>query len=624
MKLNNQILSAIFAVVMLFTTLPVGALSEGDFNIAATEGHMQTAFEDSAPALEDLPEPDELMLDTDEDLALTLDGTPVLAQDDNTAMNADPDGEIPVEGYEQQSESPVCANSYIDGDYDRHDFLINEDGVLTNYNGDGGDVTIPNGVTGIGKRAFAYCSRLTSVSIPDSVKSIGDSAFYYCDNLKKITIPNSVTYIGDEAFYYCYRMEGISIPNSVKSIGAHAFDTCYFTSITIPNSVTSIGDYAFNWCVYLAKVTIYAKKIIFGDSVFNMCHHPTIYTYADSDAYKWAENNSYAVDVVDITERLSKTFLSMKMGETQTLKIYYPTSKTVTWSTSDSHIATVVNGKVTAKKIGKCIINAQIMDGKKYTCKVNVTDPAKLSKASLSLNMGKKATLKVTGLVNRKVVWSTSNKKIATVQNGKVTAIKAGKCTITAQVKNGKKLTCKVTVTDPAKLSETALTISTIDSIKLTLKGGLKRTVSWFSSNSKVANITKSRNGYAMIKASKTGTATITAKVKNGKTLKCMVTVVNPLTLEVINLEETTIYNELDLKFINNSNKEIVYAKFEILQYNNRGDILESPRDYYYLNETVNPKNYIIMDNYWVNDDTKSVNLNIIEVTFSDGTNWKP
>ena len=40
------------------------------------------------------------------------------------------------------------------------DFVI-ENGVLTKYNGPGGDVTIPEGVTEIGGSAFDGCKKLT-------------------------------------------------------------------------------------------------------------------------------------------------------------------------------------------------------------------------------------------------------------------------------------------------------------------------------------------------------------------------------------------------------------------------------------------------------------------------------
>ena len=59
-------------------------------------------------------------------------------------------------------------NVFADGD-----FKIKY-GVLTKYTGAGGDVTIPNSVTSIGRSAFSHCSSLTSVTIPNSVTSIGD------------------------------------------------------------------------------------------------------------------------------------------------------------------------------------------------------------------------------------------------------------------------------------------------------------------------------------------------------------------------------------------------------------------------------------------------------------------
>lgn len=69
----------------------------------------------------------------------------------------------------------------------------------------------------------------------------------------------------------------------------------------------------------------------------------------------------------------------------------------------------------------------------------------KLTKSSISINVGKSATIKVKNN-KKKVKWSSSKKKVATVtKKGKVTGKSAGTATITAKI-GKKKLKCKVTV----------------------------------------------------------------------------------------------------------------------------------------------------------------------------------
>lgn len=184
------------------------------------------------------------------------------------------------------------------------DFVI-ENGVLTKYTGNGGDVVIPDGVTEIGFGAFSGCVDLISVEIPSSVIKIGESAFNQCKSLTNITIPDSAVEIGDyafsdtpwldskreertdhlviinnnlmdaqkasgdvvipdgviniksSAFGWCQNLTNVSIPNSVTEINSHAFTFCEnLTNITIPNSVTRIGYGAFYHCVNLSKMTI--------------------------------------------------------------------------------------------------------------------------------------------------------------------------------------------------------------------------------------------------------------------------------------------------------------------------------------------------------------------------------
>ena len=70
------------------------------------------------------------------------------------------------------------------------EFVI-ENGVLTKYNGPGGEVVVPDGVTSIGlsdsgwssSGAFEGCEGLTRITIPESVVYLGKSAFARCRNL---------------------------------------------------------------------------------------------------------------------------------------------------------------------------------------------------------------------------------------------------------------------------------------------------------------------------------------------------------------------------------------------------------------------------------------------------------
>ncbi len=118
-------------------------------------------------------------------------------------------------------------------------------------------VKIGDGVTSIGKSAFALCSELTSVIAPNSVTSIREKAFSWCINLTSIIIPNSVTSIGEDAFSACVGLTSITIPNTVTSIGRGAFlNCCSLSSITIPSSVTSIGDYVFSACTSLTSFNV--------------------------------------------------------------------------------------------------------------------------------------------------------------------------------------------------------------------------------------------------------------------------------------------------------------------------------------------------------------------------------
>lgn len=127
-------------------------------------------------------------------------------------------------------------------------------GILSEYAGTGGNVSVPSSVggdsvTAIGTGAFSGNTEVISVSLPSTVTKIGQEAFSDCTSLVSISLPSSLQSIGIGAFWGCTKLENISIPSGVTQIGDDAFADCSsLKSVVIPSTVTSIGDNAFGGC----------------------------------------------------------------------------------------------------------------------------------------------------------------------------------------------------------------------------------------------------------------------------------------------------------------------------------------------------------------------------------------
>ena len=133
-------------------------------------------------------------------------------------------------------------------------------------------VTIPAGVTEIGRCAFYGCSELTSVSLPGSVTSIGEGAFCGCSGLTELAIPDGVTDIGGGAFSGCTGLASVSIPQNVTRIGDWAFSGCTgLTSVEFPDFVQDIGCAAFGGCCSLKGISLPEGLLAIEDSAFSGC-----------------------------------------------------------------------------------------------------------------------------------------------------------------------------------------------------------------------------------------------------------------------------------------------------------------------------------------------------------------
>ena len=187
----------------------------------------------------------------------------------------------------QKTAAGAYSGRNTSGDY-VYALTDNGDAVITGYNGNGGEVTIPANIDGhpvisIDNRAFSGCVGLNSVTIPEGVTNIGYSAFSGCVGLNSVTIPESVTGIGYGAFSGCGGLNSVTIPEGVTVIGDFAFYGCVgLTSVTIPESVTGIGEQAFGYCTGLTSVTIPEGVTEIGNQAFYGCESLTSVTIPDS------------------------------------------------------------------------------------------------------------------------------------------------------------------------------------------------------------------------------------------------------------------------------------------------------------------------------------------------------
>lgn len=274
-------------------------------------------------------------------------------------------------------------------------------------------------------------------------------------------------------------------------------DHNYVTKITKIATTTSEGEsktYCIN-CGYVKEVNVIPKK---SSTTINCTHPHTTTTVTKQPTCK--STGAQAVRCVNCNKVLSITTLP-KVGHSYVTKVI---KKAGIYNEGLERIYCEYCGTIKEERVIP-----------KLTREVSISD------TTLTLQTGGHKTVRIVNATHD-VTWKSSNRAVATVdKNGYITAVKAGTATIST-VYDGKIYSCKLTVTAKAvSISISRTTLSLKEGNQSTLKlNNAASTVTWSSSNTRIATVDKS----GVVKGVKAGTATITAAC-SGKSYTCKVTV---------------------------------------------------------------------------------------------------
>ena len=256
-----RLLSAILAVALFFTLLPVSALAEDGGSTGVSHAATRSLNTDNKD---------------DQGLTYTLNA-------DHTATvanyyNNTPDGVIDI---------PDTVTK------DNIDYTVTAIGNNAFESLNVSSVFIPATVTSIGPFAFRFCKFLATVTFAEDsqLKSIGLGAFYGTEQayprFKEIKIPDSVETIGNAAFRYCQNLERIALPSALQTLSNVTFYGCTALSeVTFPASLETIQVGAFGYCRNLSEVELPASLNTIQSYVFGGCSDLKTVSY-DGSLEQW-------------------------------------------------------------------------------------------------------------------------------------------------------------------------------------------------------------------------------------------------------------------------------------------------------------------------------------------------
>ncbi len=415
----------------------------------------------------------------------------------------------------------------------------------------------------MGSQALSYEGSLITVKFKVKDNAVGGTTSLRIESDEKYPISNSSAEIPTTIINQSVKVEVPvqSIELSEKSLSIKESETHKLEAIYTPTDTTQKN----------------VKWSSSDESIAKISQDGTItaLTRGKTTITATAENGSTASCDVTVTREigsviLDKSSISLDKGESTKITATIPTDtdgdKTISWTTSDSSVATVSNdGTVTAVDRGEAIITATTSNGKKAICAVNVSVKLKsiafegnITEKTFNLGVDQSNEMQLNVIYDPEdadvdkstLEWSSSNTSVVTVNDGLVTAKGKGDATVTAKI-DGKMITCNIHVRIPilsieikdkvnltyGEEEKLAVTYTTYNNMETTDD----KTIKWETSDKNIVQV--STDGTITTKGP--GKATITAtSVADQKLVATCEVEIAPVPLKSIIIEQQSIVIE--------------------------------------------------------------------------------
>ena len=135
-------------------------------------------------------------------------------------------------------------------------------------------------VVALADRAFAGLSSLQRVDLPNSISRIGVRAFAFCENLMEVRFGGRsgcfsfLSYIGDRAFMGCERLTVLALGELQGNLvcGKKVFAHCtHLRAAVLPMGMTEISEGMFEGCRSLMYVRLPEALTVIHTSAFSTC-----------------------------------------------------------------------------------------------------------------------------------------------------------------------------------------------------------------------------------------------------------------------------------------------------------------------------------------------------------------